>query len=107
MFLDGGKLHLAFSVCSTLTGYHLELHRSWLMLRRHQLLHVLRKDDVLPVEGDLPWTVGVLLTPRPDGSRLWDTTIAATNGLPDFETGELDRLIGVFGDLGTEGNLAS
>lgn len=43
-----------------------------------------------PVEGIT--TVGVLLTPRPDGSRPWDTTLAAILGDPEFTSEALDRL---------------
>lgn len=34
---------------------------------------------------DYPWTVAVLLTPRPEGDRLWDTTVLATNGEPGYD----------------------
>ena len=89
---------------STLTGYHMDVHRNWLMLRRHQLLQQLGEDEVASGDGELPWTVGVLLTPRPDGTRLWDTTIAATNARPDLKPAQLESLVGIFGALGTEGS---
>lgn len=105
LFLDDGHLHLAFSVYSTFTDYHTGLHRSWLMLRRHQLLEKHTTVDGPSFDAEDVWTVGVLLTPRLDGLRMWDTTIAATNVLPDFDPGDLDLFTQQFGPLGTEGNL--
>ncbi len=105
MLLDDGHLQLAFSVLSSLTGYHRELHRNWLMLRRHQLLDRLQALHDAAYEPEKVWTVGVLLTPRPDGRRLWDTTIAATNAVPDFDAETLALWTRTFGQFGTEGNL--
>jgi hypothetical protein len=105
MLLDHGKLQLAFSVCSAMSGYHAAMHRNWLMLRRHQLLEHMATAADEPPSVDSVWTVGLMLTPRPDGTRLWDTTVGATNAEPDFDPATLAILTETFGRLGTEGNL--
>ncbi len=69
----GDRSHLGFGVCST---YSPEIHNAfaaWVQLRHHEL----------QARGDMPkelTTVGVLLTPRRDGQRPWDTTIVAATG---------------------------
>jgi hypothetical protein len=86
-----GRLHLAFSVYSQLTQYHRQDYQTWLLLRRQQFLR-----DVGAEGSDLPWSVGVLLSPRPDGPRPWDTTMIATNDGPAFDEEEFDSLTQVF-----------
>lgn len=79
-FIDGGRLHLSFNVYSALTGYHRQMFESWLLHRRQTFL------QASGAEGpDYPWSVAILLTPRPDGRRLWDTTVLATNGGPAYD----------------------
>ncbi|MBC9956449.1 hypothetical protein [Yimella sp. cx-51] len=91
MYLDQSSLQLTFTTMSQLTDYHQELYRSWLLLRRQDFL---KKSGALgPV---YPWTVGVLLTPRPDGPRPWDTTLIATNGPPAYDADEYAHLTQVF-----------
>lgn len=91
MYIDHGSLQVTFTTMSQLTDYHQEIYRSWLLLRRQ---------DILEKSGALgpiyPWTVGVLLTPRSDGQRPWDTTTIATNGPPAYDTAEYARLSSVF-----------
>ena len=91
MFVGGGQLHLAFSVYSQFTGYHRQLYETWLLHRRQQFL------QASGAEGpEYPWSVGVLLTPRPDGRRLWDTTVFATNNGPAYEDTEFNQLTVAF-----------
>ena len=91
MFVGGGQLHLAFSVYSQFTGYHRQLYETWLLHRRQQFL------QASGAEGpEYPWSVGVLLTPRPDGRRLWDTTVFATNNGPAYEDTEFNQLTVTF-----------
>ena len=93
VFIDHGRLHLAFSVYSQFTGYHRQLYETWLLHRRQGFL------EASGASGpDYPWSVGVLLTPRPDGHRLWDTTVFATNGGPAYEEDEFTRLEQVFAE---------
>lgn len=79
-FLDGGRLHLSFNVYSVLTGYHRQMFETWLLHRRQTFLQASRTKG-----PDYPWSVAVLLTPRPDGGRLWDTTVLATNAGPAYD----------------------
>lgn len=65
MYIDHGSLHLTFTTMSQLTDYHQEIYRSWLLLRRQDFLE--KSAALGPI---YPWTVGVLLTPRPDGPRV-------------------------------------
>lgn len=87
MFLDRGSLQLTFTTMSQLTDYHLDIYRSWLLLRRQDFL--VNSGAMGPV---YPWTVGVLLTPRPDGLRPWDTTTISTNGPPAYDAVDYARL---------------
>lgn len=91
IFLDQGRLQVAFTTMTQLTEYHLEIYRSWLLLRRQAFL-----DSSGALGPIYPWTVGVLLTPRPDGARPWDTTTIATNGSPAYDASEYARLVRIF-----------
>ncbi len=82
---DQGALHLAFGVCSQLTPVHREAFGQWVMLRHHE--YVQRATDV---QG--PRTVAVLLTPRWDGLRPWDTTMFAMNGDIGLNNDELQGM---------------
>jgi hypothetical protein len=70
----GQATHLGFAVCSSgfsetaQTGFG-----AWIELRHHELQQ--RTGEF----GD-GTTVGVLLTPRTDGRRPWDTTVVAASG---------------------------
>jgi hypothetical protein len=87
VLLDGGNLQLMFSVYSQLSGYHKELHKTWLLVRRQEYLRA-----SLAEGPDYPWSVGVLLTPRFDGGRYWDTTVFATDGGPAFSQADYETL---------------
>lgn len=91
MYIDQGSFQLTFTTMSQLTDYHLEIYRSWLLLRRQDFLE--KSGALGPV---YPWTVGVLLTPRADGLRPWDTTAISTNGPPAYDATEYARLAEVF-----------
>lgn len=70
---DDDRLQLFFSVGSHMTETHREIYKGWVLLRRHELIEISGSDTTT-----LPWTVAVLLTPRHDGYRAWDTTLIAT-----------------------------
>jgi hypothetical protein len=91
MYIDQGSFQLTFTTMSQLTDYHHEIYRSWLLLRRQDFLE--KSGALGPI---YPWTVGVLLTPRADGSRPWDTTAISTNGPPAFDAAEYARLTVAF-----------
>lgn len=80
IYIDGGQLQLTFSVYSQFTGYHQQLFQTWVLHRRQRFLQ-----QAGATGPDFPWTVAVLLTPRPDGARLWDTTVLATNSGPAYD----------------------
>lgn len=87
MIIDHGALHVVFTTMSQLTDYYQEYYRTWLLHRRQTFLTASRAQAPI-----YPWTVGVLLSPRADGRRSWDTTVIATNGPPHFDQDEYDRL---------------
>ncbi|MGI5155867.1 hypothetical protein [Microbispora sp. CA-102843] len=83
-FLSGqNRDQLGFGVCSTLTETTREAFRSWLLLRHHER----------GLRENLPelTSIGVLLTPRSDGYRDWDTTMVAVQGDPEVTEEELQQ----------------
>lgn len=70
--LDDGRLHLAFGVCSQFTDVHRDAFRQWAMLRHHELMEIVGTRTLD--------TVAVLLTPRFDDLRPWDTSLVALRG---------------------------
>lgn len=99
MYIDQGSLQVTFTTMSQLTDYHQEFYRSWLLLRRQDFLE--KSGALGPI---YPWTVGVLLTPRPDGPRPWDTTTISTNGPPAYDAAEYARLTKFFKKLTPAGD---
>lgn len=67
--LDEGYLQLAFGAASSFSELHREAFKQWAMLRHYEFSQ-LREAD----ESHDHRTVAVLLTPREDGARIWDTT---------------------------------
>ena len=95
LYVDHGELHLSFTCMGKLTGYYQEMFRTWLLHRRQRFL--VQSDARGPI---WPWSVGVLLTPRPStNDRLWDTTVIATNGPPAFDDSEFRRLDAVYASV--------
>lgn len=65
---DGASVQLGFGACSEPHSKMIrELFGWWVMLRHHDLYQLVDSPDALI-------TVGVILTPRTDGVRSWDTT---------------------------------
>lgn len=91
MYIGQGSLQVTFTTMSQLTDHHQEIYKSWLLLRRQEFLE--KSGALGPI---YPWTVGVLLTPRPDGPRPWDTTTISTNGPPAYDPAEYARLTETF-----------
>ncbi|MGH3972441.1 MAG: hypothetical protein ACRDS9_03830, partial [Pseudonocardiaceae bacterium] len=79
-----GKLdaQLGFGVCSVLNEVTHAAFRSWLLLRHHER-------GVSGGDLDTLTSIGVLLTPRSDGYREWDTTTMAVTGDPELTEEEL------------------
>jgi hypothetical protein len=92
---DDNGLHLFFSVGSHLTQIHREVYKGWVLLRRHEFIEITGADK------PLPWTVAVLLTPRYDGYRAWDTTLIATCDDTSLDDHERDRLSALWNDTRT------
>lgn len=90
-FVGGGQLQLSFSVYSHFTGHHRQIFEAWVLHRRQTFL---QRSGVTGPE--YPWTVAVLLTPRPEGDRLWDTTVLATNGEPAYDAETYAEIGAVF-----------
>jgi hypothetical protein len=66
---------------------------SWVTLRHQEFI------ERLPERADVR-TVGVLLTPRTDGARPWDTTMVATRGEQGLSTEDRDLFERAWGKLG-------
>jgi hypothetical protein len=73
-----GEAHLGFGVCSQqFKAYsedpmHHDVFGWWVQLRHHELQQITGDPDLT--------TVGVVLSPRHDGQRLFDTTMAVVSG---------------------------
>ena len=75
-------LQLGFGVSNELTELHQDLLGSWVQLRHHDLGESSGMADVLT-------TVAILLTPRHDGQRQWDTTSVTATGALNLSEDEL------------------
>ena len=82
---DHGALQLAFGTCNQLTALHREAFAQWAMLRHHEY-------NELATDIPEPRTVAVLLTPRWDGVRPWDTTMYSLRGDLGLEPGDIHRM---------------
>lgn len=90
------QLHLGFVVSNQFTDLHREAFRQWVMLRHHEWTTALVPD----VRGSAS-TAAVLLTPRHDNVRPWDTTVLAIFGdlqLEPDEVAQMQRLWNRGGD---------
>jgi hypothetical protein len=82
---------LAFGVCSSpLTEMERDFFSWWVQLRHHDWRELRTKELELP--DDELTTVGVLLTPRPDGRRPFDTTVLLIRGEVGFDDEQLALL---------------
>jgi hypothetical protein len=85
---------LGFAACSHFEDDIVIAFRAWLSLRHHQLQQVTGKVSELT-------STGVLLTPRHDGQRTWDTTVITAQGDLGFTDDELRGFESVWGQPGT------
>jgi hypothetical protein len=84
--------HLIFGAAPRFNAVIQDAWESLIRLRHQQHL------ELMPERSDL-MTVGILLTPRADARRAWDTTVGATTGEQEFEPdfrSALERLWGPF-----------
>lgn len=93
---DEGRLHLAFGVCNSFTELHREAFCQWATLRHYDLLHSGLNSDPSVLK-----TVAVLLTPRYDGPRSWDTTLIAIAGDLELEPSDLAAMRSLWDRQGT------
>jgi hypothetical protein len=87
MLLDHGALQLAFGTSSSLSQPHQEAFRYWTMLRHHDLT-----EANLSSPRGVRRTVAVLLTPRLDGRRPWDTSVLMLQGDIDLQPDEVAQM---------------
>jgi hypothetical protein len=82
--LGNAYLHLGYVVCNQFTELHQEAFRRWAMLRHHEWTSALD-----PETRSEATTVAVMLTPRHDAVRPWDTTVFAIFGDQELEPGDV------------------
>lgn len=91
--LDDGYLQLAFGACSSFSELHREAFEHWAMLRHHEFSRLRAPDD-----SHEHRTVAVLLTPREDRVRLWDTTSFTLLGDLGHSEEEIARMRSLWND---------
>jgi hypothetical protein len=72
---------LGFGVCSRFDEMISNAFRSWVLLRHYERAQAGQRAQAL--------SIGVLLTPRSDGLRDWDTTVIAVTGDPSLTEEDL------------------
>ncbi|MFJ4681680.1 hypothetical protein [Kitasatospora sp. NPDC088783] len=82
-FAGPAEDQLGFVVCSTLSEQTRAAFSAWLELRHHERGETADLSDLT--------SIGVLLTPRSDGYRDWDTTVLAVSGDLKLTDDELSR----------------
>ena len=87
--------HLAFGACSVFNEAVFEGFRQWVALRHHEFAGFLDRPEELK-------TVGVLLTPRDDGLRPWDTTMVSVRGDLKLTSDELKAFRNLWGRAESE-----
>ncbi|MEH3137693.1 MAG: hypothetical protein PGN30_22130 [Mycolicibacterium neoaurum] len=85
--LGEADLHLAYAVCNHFTDRHRYAFKLWGMLRHHEWITHLEPDR----RSDAT-TVAVMLTPRHDKVRPWDTTLFAHFGQRPLDDDELESM---------------
>jgi hypothetical protein len=81
-----GRTHLGFGACSRpFTEEIRDVFSWWVQLRHHDFMEAMGTTHALT-------TVAVLLTPRTDGRRPWDTSMSAVAGALSFTDDELASL---------------
>lgn len=83
---EAGRTHLGFGACShPFTAEIQHAFSLWAQLRHHDVLAVADEVESLT-------SVAVLMTPRTDGRRPWDTTVTAVSGDLNFSGADLTEL---------------
>ena len=84
-----GRAHLAFGTCSRFSEELQHAFSTWVQLRHHEHREATGESELT--------TVGVLLTPRRDGRRPWDTSMCAVAGDLGLTDEDLDAYRDVWG----------
>jgi hypothetical protein len=87
----GDLLQLGFGVGSALSPLHQDVFQTWVLWRHYQLQERVGHNEQLR-------TIGVLLTPRHDGQREWDTTMSAFSGILELDEDEIEQYRGLWDD---------
>lgn len=89
-----GRPYLLFGAATRISESIQAMFGDYVALRHQQQI------ELMPERAEMI-SVGVLLTPRHDGYRPWDTTTAATRGDQGFKPGFREALELLWGPLGT------
>lgn len=81
----GSNTQLGFGVSNQFNDFTHTAFQSWLTLRHHER-------GTAGGDLDTLTTIGVLLTPRTDGLRDWDTTMLAHTGDPELDNTTLELM---------------
>lgn len=84
-----GPVQVTLGVCSRLNPETEAGFTAWMELRHHEFANRVGKEDSV--------TVGVLITPRLDGKKDWDTTMAVAEGKFDLTPEQLAAYTEVWG----------
>jgi len=85
--LGTADIQLGFIVCNQFTDFHRQAFQQWAMLRHHEWTTLLDVDI-----QDAASTAAVMLTPRYDRVRPWDTTVLVIVGMLDLDPNELQAM---------------
>ncbi|UVS79421.1 hypothetical protein [Actinokineospora sp. UTMC 2448] len=92
----GSNTQLGFGVSNQLTDFTRTAFQSWLTLRHHER-------GTAGGDLDTLTSIGILLTPRTDGLRDWDTTMLAHTGDPELD----DTTLELMRDIWNRGRLSA
>ena len=96
-----GVTQLGFGVCNRLDAGVRAAFEAWVHLRHHEFL------ATVPAESAEPVTVAVLLTPRSDRNRPWDTTLYSVGGWHQLSRKERDACVALWSDSKTASTRAT
>lgn len=91
--LGNAYLHLAYCVCNQFTELHKEAFTRWVILRHHEWI-----TELDPDKRGQATTVAVMLTPRHDRTRPWDTSVFAAFGDLALEPDDLEAMQRLWND---------
>jgi hypothetical protein len=96
--LEPGGVQVGFAVCSTFDDRIRRGFHAWLQLRHHE------RGELENLENAR--SVGVMVTPRLDGFRAWDTTIAVVAGDLDLSDDDVTAFKNLWGGRNDSGSIS-